>query len=234
MTTSLNSAIIRIRTPDGRVVGAGFLVGQRKILTCAHVVSQALGLPSDTLEVPQAEVHLDFPLVTPGQHLTARVVCWQPALPDGSGDVAGLEPVNTLPAGASPVRLVKAEEPWGHHFRAFGFPAGYDNGVWASGRMLGREATGWLQLEDTKETGYLIAPGFSGGPVWDDVLGGVVGMIVAADTDGCLSHPHRRPGGNLARSGARLRRVGTRAVGRRYGPTADQTRSGRQDSPRET
>ncbi len=38
-------------------------------------------------------------------------------------------------------------------------------------------------IEDTTETGYLIAPGFSGGPVWDDALGGVVGMIVAADTD---------------------------------------------------
>ncbi len=167
---------------DGRVVGAGFLVGQRQVLTCAHVVAQALSLPGDTLETPHAEVHLDFPLVTPEQQLAARVVCWQPAHPNGSGDVAGLELVDDPPARASPVRLVRTEEPWGHPFRAFGFPTGFDNGVWASGRMLGREATGWLQIEDVKQTGYFVAPGFSGGPVWDETLDGVVGMTVAADT----------------------------------------------------
>ncbi len=165
MTVSLDSAIARIRTADGAVVGAGFLVGQRQVFTCAHVIDDALGRPRNTPEMPQTEVHLDFPLVAPNQGVTARVVCWQPAHPDGSGDVAGLELVDDPPAGTSPVRLVKADEAWGHNFRAFGFPTGYDNGVWASGRMLGREATGWLQIEDVKQTGYFIAPGFSGAPV---------------------------------------------------------------------
>ena len=182
MTTQLESSIVRIRAANDRTIGAGFLVGEKQVLTCAHVVAEALGLPDDTLETPQAEVRLDFPLVAPEQRLTARVVCWQPARSDGSGDVAGLELMGDPPAGASPVRLVKAEEPWGHPFRAFGFPAGFDNGVWASGRMLGREATGWLQIEDVKRTGYFVAPGFSGGPVWDETLDGVVGMTVAADT----------------------------------------------------
>ncbi|MCP4544178.1 MAG: hypothetical protein GY832_44265 [Chloroflexi bacterium] len=49
-----------------------------------------------------------------------------------------------LPTGDFPIHLVKAEEPWGYSFRAFGFPTGYDNGVWVSGRMLGRETTNWL------------------------------------------------------------------------------------------
>ncbi len=187
MTTQLESSIVRIRAANGRTIGAGFLVGDRRVLTCAHVVAGALGLPNDAPEVQKpgfsekTRFLLDFPLVAPEQRLTARVVCWQPALPDGSGDVAGLELMDAPPAGASPVRLVKAEEPWGHPFRAFGFPAGFDNGVWASGRMLGREATGWLQIEDVKQTGYFVAPGFSGGPVWDETLDGVVGMTVAAD-----------------------------------------------------
>lgn len=43
MTTSLNSAIAHIRTPNGRIIGAGFLVGQRQVLTCAHVIDDALG-----------------------------------------------------------------------------------------------------------------------------------------------------------------------------------------------
>jgi WD40 repeat protein/S1-C subfamily serine protease len=182
MTKSFNSAIVRIRDTNGHVVGAGFLVGQRQVLTCTHVIDDTLGRLHNASEMPQVEVHLDFPLVAPDQPLTARVVCWQPSQPNGSGDVAVLELTDDPPAGASPVRLVKAEEPWGNSFHAFGFPDGYDNGVWASGQMLDREATGWLQIEDVKHTGYFIAPGFSGGPVWDETLKGVVGMTVAADT----------------------------------------------------
>jgi len=185
MTTSLNSAIIRIRTPDGRVVGTGFLVTGRHILTCAHVVTGALGMPGDAqVEKPGFSektrflVQLDFPLLAPESILTARVSHWQPAV-----DVAGLELITAPLAESKPVRLVTADDLWGHSFRALGFPAGYEQGVWASGVLRGRQADGWLQVEDTKQTGYLIAPGFSGGPVWDDVLGGVVGMIVAADTD---------------------------------------------------
>jgi S1-C subfamily serine protease len=160
MALSLNSAIVRIRTADGRVVGAGFLVSERQVLTCAHVVAQALGIREENGDVPQGEVSLDFPLVAPGEQLTAKIVWWQP-----DSDVAGLKLDQAPPVGASPNRLVKADDPWGHSFRAFGFPQGYNNGVWASGRVLAQEATGWLQIEDVKETGYFVAPGFSGAPV---------------------------------------------------------------------
>jgi len=178
MTTSFNSAIVRIRTPNGTVVGTGFLVTGRHVLTCAHVVTGALGLPHRAPNPPQADLHLDFPLLAPESILTARVSHWQPAI-----DVAVLELTGDPPAGSKPVRLVTANDLWGHSFRALGFPVGYEQGVWASGVLRGRQAGGWLQIEDTTETGYLIAPGFSGGPVWDDVFNGVIGVIVAADTD---------------------------------------------------
>jgi hypothetical protein len=80
------------------------------------------------------------------------------------------------------VRLVTADELWGHAFRAYGFPAGYDQGIWASGVLRGRQAAGWVQIEDIKQTGYFVAPSFSGGPVWDEQLNSVAGMVVAADT----------------------------------------------------
>ena len=41
-------------------------------------------------------------------------------------------------------------------------------------------------IEDVKETGYRVQPGFSGGPVWDEQLDGVVGMVVAADDDSTI------------------------------------------------
>jgi hypothetical protein len=72
---------------------------------------------------------------------------------------------------------------WDHKFRTFGFPNSYDAGVWATGVIRGKNAEGWLQLEDVKAQGYKIEPGFSGAPVWDDEKQGIVGMIVVADTD---------------------------------------------------
>ena len=180
MQESVDASLVRIRTADGRVVGAGFLVGERQILTCAHVVSQALGLNDYPVDPPQGEVWLDFPLIAPGILSSARVVLWCPPLLDGRGDIAGLELQGEPPAGAEVVRFAPAKDVWEHPFRAFGFPAGYDDGVWATGRLLGRQATGWAMIEDVKAQGFAVGPGFSGTPVWDTQLQGVVGMVVAA------------------------------------------------------
>lgn len=170
MTQELDPCLIRILNANGKPVGVGFLVAGRLAVTCAHVVSAA----ASQAEPP--EVALDFPRLPGHPRRTARLVQW-----DDINDVAGLELLGDLPAGARSVRLVKADDLWGHNFRAFGFPAGYDNGVWASGRILDRDANGWLQVEDVKTTGYSVQPGFSGGPLWDEHEGSVVGMVVAAD-----------------------------------------------------
>ncbi len=180
MQESLDASLVRIRSADGRVLGAGFLVGQRQILTCAHVVSQALGLADAPIDPPPGVVSLDFPLLPPRTLLTARVALWYPPLPDGRGDIAGLELHHDPPAGAEIIRFAPAEDVWKHPFSAFGFPAGYDDGVWATGRLLGRQATDWIMIEDVKAPGFAVAPGFSGTPVWDELLQGVVGMVVAA------------------------------------------------------
>jgi S1-C subfamily serine protease len=172
MKQPLGPSTIRIRTSDDKVIGAGFLVGERYVLTCVHVV------PGDIQEASVDEVRLDFPLVEPECKLTAHVVHW-----DTESDVAGLELTGAPPADAQPVRLVTADDLWGHTFRAIGFPAGYDDGVWTSGVLRGRIGSGWVQIEDVKEPGYWVQPGFSGTPIWDEQLDGVVGMAVAADTD---------------------------------------------------
>ena len=38
MQESLDASLVRIRTTDGRVVGAGFLVGEQHILTYTHII----------------------------------------------------------------------------------------------------------------------------------------------------------------------------------------------------
>lgn len=176
--SALRPAIARIYGVCGGVIGAGFLVGKRELLTCAHVVTGALGLPDNTPEPPADPLPLDFPLVAAGALLTARVVHWQP-----QNDVAVLELACAPPPGAGPAPLAEGGDLWGHPFRAFGFPPGHPEGVWAGGVIRGPNARGWLQIEDTKEPGYRVQPGFSGSPVWDEVLGSVVGMVTAAERD---------------------------------------------------
>src|SRR5713101_2627047 len=180
MQESSEASLVRIRAANGHVVGAGFLVGERQIFTCAHVVNQALRLSNTSPDTPQGIVSLDFPLLPPRTLTTARVVLWSPPLADGRSDIAGLELQGEPPAAAQVVRFAEALDVWEHPFRAFGFPSGYDDGVWATGRLLGRQATDWIMIEDVKTEGFAVAPGFSGTPVWDTHLQGLVGMDVAA------------------------------------------------------
>ena len=134
---SADTSIVRIRMADRTVVGTGFLVDERHIFTCAHVVTQALGLPEDVPEVPQVLVLLDFPLVAPKKFFTAKVVRWQPRQEDESGDIAVLQLQADPPEGAEAACFAEAEDFWNHPFRAFGFPVGQDDGVWATGQLLG-------------------------------------------------------------------------------------------------
>jgi hypothetical protein len=55
-------------------------------------------------------------------------------------------------------------------------------GVWSAGVLLGPTGTNdWLQVESGQEVGFRIQKGFSGSPVWDESLGGVVGIVAASD-----------------------------------------------------
>jgi hypothetical protein len=177
---SVDTSIIRIRKSDRTVVGAGFLVDEQHIFTCAHVVMQALDISEEVFDIPQAKIWLDFPLVAPKKLLKAKVIYWQPAFEDESGDIAVLQLLQEAPEGTEAICFAEAEDCWNHPFRAFGFPMGQDDGVWATGQLLGRQATNWIMVEDVKTQGFGIVRGFSGGPVWDTQLQGVVGMVVAS------------------------------------------------------
>jgi WD40 repeat protein len=181
--TTLQPAIVRLRDAKGDVVGAGFLIGPRHLVTCAHVVAAAVGRPGDRSFPTNAEVRLDFPLVEPDEEVLAKVVAWRWHEGRTGLDVAGLEVVGELPDSARPVRMVDASEVWEHPFRTFGYPSRRNDGVWSTGRLLAPQAGGLVQMETPTEAGYRVGAGFSGAPVWDDDLGAVVGMAVAADRD---------------------------------------------------
>lgn len=179
----LEASILRIRGGDGRPVGTGFLVAPHLALTCAHVVSAALGR-HDGDPAPSADtaIEVDLPLGPDPESAPAAayVEYWEPAHPRGGGDIAVLR-LPSPPAGGAPVRMAEARDVWSHPVRAFGFPAGRDQGVWHAGRLRARQASGLVQFEQAAPEGYPISRGFSGGPVWDDELSAVIGIVAVAE-----------------------------------------------------
>jgi tetratricopeptide (TPR) repeat protein len=170
-------SILRIYDQAQRVISAGFLVDDMRVITCAHVIQDALGSSQEIKLSAQLTVKVDFPLLPQQKTYFARVVFL-----DYEKDIAGLELTSDPPVGAQPVRLViPDQELWGHTFRTLGFPSSYDDGVWASGVLRGKNAGGWIQIEDTKNIGHNVRSGFSGAPVWDEELEAVVGMVILAD-----------------------------------------------------
>lgn len=174
---------------EGRPVGVAFLIPDRLLLTCAHVVASTAGLPEGEPLPELLPVTLDFPLL-PGRPEAAAIVHFSvPVAGDSSGDVAVLQLTGEPPPGVVPLRIVEADDLAGHRWRAFGFPkypergGSKDAGIWTRGMVEGREGTGWWQLTCDDDAPFPLAGGFSGAPVWDEECGGVIGVVVAVEGD---------------------------------------------------
>ncbi|MEV6613980.1 trypsin-like peptidase domain-containing protein [Streptomyces sp. NPDC051051] len=159
----------------GQVVGAGFLVTPRTVLTCAHVVHEG---PAGALAVTFTERPGSAPVA-------ARVVAeggWGGGGTD-LGDLAVLElahEVDIAPAALAPVDSAYGRQP--RKLVVYGFPLGFDEGTLAEYRvtapqLLNRE---WMQLEAWQPDGQPLEPGFSGAAVTLVDTGEVVGMVTAA------------------------------------------------------
>ncbi|MFB2969677.1 NB-ARC domain-containing protein [Aerosakkonema sp. BLCC-F183] len=182
MSKQLESSVARIWTADGQtIVGTGFLMAEKYVLTCAHVVAQALGLDIYTIEKPPDELLLDFPFLDTQNQITARVLVWKPrefAETNAGDDIAILELDAIPPASIQACRLIQTANLSGHRYKAYGFPTNYNSGVWSEGKVGDRLPNGRWQIADDKQPGIEIRGGFSGGPIWDEKAGGIIGMTV--------------------------------------------------------
>jgi formylglycine-generating enzyme required for sulfatase activity len=186
------SAIVRIRQGDGTLsnyIGAGVLVSDKHIITCAHVITRALNLIDYCAEIPTEAVYLDFAYGS-AEKVSAKVVLWRPIqedrstrAPDGE-DIAILELDKSLDVSIVNISLstVVESEIEGHSFEVYGVPSGQSQGVWIKDGVISRKLpNGWVQLENTGQQGYQLQPGFSGSPIWDSTWGKVAGIAVAYD-----------------------------------------------------
>ncbi|WP_028936170.1 serine protease [Pseudonocardia spinosispora] len=182
----LGVSVVRIHRPDGEVLGAGFIVAPGLVATCAHVVAEALDADPESGSTPAGTLTLTFPLVTRCTEVTARVSRWSPMREDGSGDVALLELAAQAPSEATVPPMLRPDDVSGREYRVLGFPTDLRDGEWATGQFLHVQGSGWLQLRPAPGSPRLVH-GFSGAPVWDVESRAVVGMAVAARTDGPAS-----------------------------------------------
>ncbi|MFG1644065.1 trypsin-like peptidase domain-containing protein [Amycolatopsis sp. NPDC049252] len=167
---------VRLRDDAGRILGAGTMLDERHLLTCAHVVERGGG--------PAARIPVDFvglPDVDSG-HATVVAGGWVPPSGDERGDIALLR-LETPAAGVFGAPLHRMSLRDHQLVRAYGFPAGADAGLWTFGTLVGEGGPGceWMQLNKTAEA-EPIEPGFSGTAVLDEATGAVVGMIVGKYT----------------------------------------------------
>ena len=184
-TPHLEPALVRIFMDHfSQPVGAGFLVSPRHILTCAHVITAALRIPQDTALPPSELIHLDFPLLPQHPHCQARVIRWHPVntevIVGESEDIAVLELIETLPADAQPVPLIRLASFSDREVRLYGFPKGKEMGIYVNATLQGVIGRGYVQLNTELGHGQ-VEPGFSGTAVWDKQENGIVGMIVSID-----------------------------------------------------
>lgn len=173
---------------NGGVKGAGFLVPGGHVVTCAHVVNQALGRRNESSERPSAteRIRLAFPWSGGGQHVyDGQVVAWFP-LPltrsagEGCVDIAVLKLDPSPPADLRPAWLQVLDQIDRQRVRTAGFPTGYALGRHAQGRLEGTDAGGWLQaISSLDEMTFL--PGHSGAPVFLNGNGAVIAMVTMTD-----------------------------------------------------
>ncbi|MER5467333.1 trypsin-like peptidase domain-containing protein [Streptomyces sp. NPDC002685] len=193
----MNSASWHARITCGRETGAGFLVTERHVLTCAHVVARS-GTEEVSVSFARAEDALPAKVVAHGGwdgHDTAP------------GDVAVLELDRSV--ALEPAEFAAPSDAYGDPPRrlvAYGFPKRFEEGTLAEYRATADQLIDgeWVQLEAWAGHGQPLAPGFSGAAVTLADSGQVVGMVSSAARDPGIRNGRMLPAQVIARYWPRL------------------------------
>lgn len=160
---TFEESVLRVLQEDV-VVGAAFLVTNRLVATCAHVVHSA-----------GFDFEKKITLALPGGKKVFATIQSRYWRNTDAGDIAILELTEPL-AEIQPLTLGTSINTKGHVFSTFGFPKKFQ-GLAGGGEIIGRvsiDEVDVLQLRSSEVT-----PGFSGSPIYDENTKRVVGMVVA-------------------------------------------------------
>ncbi len=169
-------AAVHVSENDYEPTGAAVVLDERRVLTCAHVITTKEGVVQQPLWVsfPAAESSVA------GRR--RRVARW--VLSHTVWDVAVLELDDDVPAGVqgAPLRRPKPSDLVGKRWWAFGFPDRDPYGDSAEGSVGAALAYGWIRLDT--ESRYVVRPGFSGGGLWSPDYESVVALVGQAHGNG--------------------------------------------------
>ncbi|MEU6123827.1 trypsin-like peptidase domain-containing protein [Streptomyces sp. NPDC047123] len=176
-------------------VGAAALLSPGRVLTCAHVVNQALGQPLLSGTRPADEV-LQVGFARRTVRIKAQIEVWVPprhTTAAWQGDLCVLRLAEPAPTGAAPV--VWTEMTAGQSLRAW---HGCGDPITFADTVL-KLLDGQVGYLDGPLSGAAIGPGFSGGPLWTDTGDSAAGLVV-----GQLGQPDAptHPGQTLRRTWA--------------------------------
>ncbi len=172
--------------PDQQhVIGTGYLVAPRYVVTCAHVVLQALGIRKSDFEshqiCPKQTIWLNFHILAVEQNIEAQIIDWVPYSIE-KGDIAGLKLLAPPPTDAKPIPLMdvslESVKNDSHFVYGFGAPQGGRSDAYrpktpvADGR--------WQLCKHDQPNDETIRAGYSGAPLWNDRMNGVLGMVATA------------------------------------------------------
>lgn len=175
-------AVSILAKADGRPAGAGVLLPRRHLLTCAHVVNSALG--KDRL-APDHPGPIAVPVRLHGPEHTveaeAELAVWIPPRTDDgglgafewNGDLAVLRLSAALPPAIEPPRW----HPMAQRQLVRAWHGSGEPGVFADAEVS--ECDGRFGYFDGAERALDIEPAYSGGPLWSDEEGAVVGLVTA-------------------------------------------------------
>ena len=101
MTAPLQQGIARVRgTLSGPIVGYRLsCLLPTHVMTCAHVVNEALARAPDEAAWPQQAVLVEFPFASRRPGLMASVVEWRPPGERDAADIAVLELIDEVRIG---------------------------------------------------------------------------------------------------------------------------------------
>jgi hypothetical protein len=178
--------ILRIDSPkQPHVIGTGFLVAPRYVMTCAHVVLQALGIRKSDFEshqqCPEQTIWLNFHILAVEQNIEAQIIDWVPYSIE-KGDIAGLKLLAPPPTDAKPIPLmdVSLKSVTNDKHSVYGFGAS-QGGRSDAYRPKTPVADGrWQLCKYDQPNDETIRAGYSGAPLWNERMNGVLGMVATA------------------------------------------------------
>ena len=171
--------LIKSGTVDEHV-GMGVAVDRRHVLTCAHVVNDALSRLAESREPPdkgQDKVHVVFPYSASKKPISGGVQIWKPVGTERLSDVAVVELDEDIPEDVRMPSFSCEQDLHDLDFVVFGVTSKDSLGGIVKGQIKGYLPNKNVELKGSGFEDIFIAKGFSGAAVWSPRFLKSVGIV---------------------------------------------------------